>query len=268
MLQELINSTLIHQSQSLNQKTALVTGASSGIGLATAVLLAHEGCHLKLVARRHERLMELKDSLKNVNSNIKVDLLPVDLTSPDSMTLLSESNAFDVDILINNAGLASGLASVVDSDEEDWERMFSTNVKAALSISKNVARFMTKKKSGDIIALSSVAAHDSYEKGAVYCASKHALKAFHQALRLETLEKNIRVMMISPGMVETEFSKVRFKGDESRANEVYSGVKPLNAADIARNILFMLKQPIHVNIDDLIIKPQQQGNPWRVYRTR
>ena len=266
MLQDLIQSALVPRERTLSGKTVLVTGASSGIGLATAVRLALEGCHLKLLARRQDRLNELKNALIGLNPKIRIELYPYDLTSADSMTELKEKNVFDVEILINNAGLASGLASVIDSDEADWQRMISTNVNAAFSISKNVAECMANREGGDIVALSSVAAHDSYEKGAVYCASKHALKAFHQALILETLERNIRVMMISPGMVETEFSNIRFNGDEVRAKAVYRGVNPLSAGDIAHNIVFMLKQPIHVNIDDLVIKPQQQGNPWRIHR--
>lgn len=268
MVADLIHSALSPRGRSLSGKTALVTGASSGIGLATAALLAREGCHLKLVARRHQRLKELKTSLQGVNPNITIDLYPIDLTSPKFGHLLNEEGTFDVDILINNAGLASGLATVIDSDDADWNRMLATNVNAAFLVSKRVAGLMAQRGGGDIVALSSIAAHDAYEKGAVYCASKHALKAFHQALRLETLGKNIRVMMISPGMVETEFSQVRFNGDTERAKAVYDGVIALSAADIAHSILFMLKQPVHINCDDLVIKPQQQGNPWRVHRTK
>lgn len=266
MLTDLINSALAVPEVKLTGKSALVTGASSGIGLATAVRLAVEGCHLKLVARRSQRLMELKERLQGISPKIKIELFPIDLTAPESIELLKENSVFEVDILVNNAGLACGLASIAHSQEADWTRMLSTNVNAAFLISKYAATNMATRGRGDIVAISSVAAHDSYENGAVYCATKHAVKAFHQALRLETLEKNIRVMMISPGMVETEFSKVRFNGDETRAKQVYSGVEPLNAADVAQNILFMLKQPNRINIDELIIKPQQQGNPWRVHR--
>lgn len=266
MLDHLVHAALAPREQRLFGKTALVTGASSGIGLATAAKLAHEGCHLHLVARRQDRLLELKKTLTGLYSQIKVEVFALDLTSSESISQLREKNAFEADIVINNAGLAIGLASVIESNEEDWSKMLTTNVDAAFLVSKHAASCMAKRGGGDIVALSSVAAHDAYEKGAVYCASKHALRAFHEALRLEVLESNIRVMMISPGMVETEFSKVRFHGDEERAKSVYSGVEPLSGADIAHNILFMLKQPRNTNIDDLIIKPQQQGNPWRVHR--
>lgn len=267
MLQNLISAARARRSTSLAGKCALVTGASSGIGLATAVRLAEEGCHLKLVARRSERLHELKQSLTKLNPDVNIELFPLDLTKESSIDVLNDSCAFEVDILINNAGLACGFASVIDSTRDDWAQMISTNTHAAFLISQRVARHMMSRQKGDIVALSSVAAHDSYENGAVYCATKHALRAFHQALRLETLHKNVRVMMISPGMVETEFSQVRFSGDAARADAVYTGIVPLCAADIAESLIFMLKQPSHVHIDELIIKPQQQGNPWRVHRS-
>lgn len=266
MLEKLISAARARKNSALTGKSALVTGASSGIGLATAVRLADEGCHLKLVARRSERLHELKQSLSELYPDVRIELYPIDLTNETSIETLNKSHAFEVDILINNAGLARGFASVVDSTQDDWNQMFSTNTHAAFLISQHAARYMMSKQQGDIIAISSIAAHDAYENGAVYCATKHALRAFHQALRLESLKKNVRVMMISPGMVETEFSQVRFSGDTARADAVYSGVTPLTAADVAESLIFMLKQPTHVHIDELIIKPQQQGNPWCVHR--
>ena len=144
--------------------------------------------------------------------------------------------------------------------------MINTNVNAAFRMSREAAIHMSNNGGGDIVVLSSVAAHIAYENGAVYCASKHALRAFHEALRLETISQNIRIMMLSPGMVETEFSLVRFEGDSERAKNVYKGVDTLDAGDVAESLLFALKQSRHINIDDLIIKPRQQGNPWRVHR--
>ncbi|MFZ9519874.1 MAG: SDR family NAD(P)-dependent oxidoreductase [Silvanigrellaceae bacterium] len=261
-----IQRALAQRRLPLGGKTALVTGASSGIGLATAVKLALEGCNLHLVARRKDRLQELKQELLNLNPGISVKTMPMDLTSTDSIKELDANGATDVDILINNAGLASGFAKIIDSSPADWSKMLDTNVGAAFEISRRVAAQMIRKNSGDIVVLSSVAAHFSYENGAVYCATKHAVKAFHEALRLETLDHGIRVMMISPGMVETEFSVVRFAGDHERAQSVYRGLQPLDAGDVAESIVFALQQPKHINLDDIIIKPQQQGNPWKVFR--
>jgi NADP-dependent 3-hydroxy acid dehydrogenase YdfG len=266
-IKPLIRSALAQRRLSLHGKTALVTGASSGIGLAVAVKLAMEGCNLNLVARRKDRLIELKRELLHLNPGLQIKIIELDVTSKDSGAVLDAVDATDVDILINNAGLAAGFAKIVDSNPDDWSKMLETNVSAAFEISRRVAAKMVLKNSGDLVVLSSVAAHYSYDNGAVYCATKHAIKAFHEALRLETLEHGIRVMMVSPGMVETEFSVVRFAGDQNRANSVYQGIQALDAGDIAESILFALQQPRHINLDEIIIKPQQQGNPWKVYRT-
>lgn len=268
MLSDEIADILKPRTTSLAGSSALITGASSGIGLAMAVRLAVEGCHLTLVARRSDRLNELKQELSGLNPLSQIRIIPLDLKRSDALEELHTEKAFSANILINNAGLARGLSSIIDSDESDWNEMVSTNITAAFRISKESAKHMAENGGGDIVALSSIAAHHSYENGAVYCASKHAVRAFHEALRLETLEQNIRVMMISPGMVHTEFSLVRFNGDEEKAKRVYTGVRALNAGDIADCIVFALKQPRHINIDDLIIKPRQQGNPWRVQRNQ
>lgn len=263
---ELISQALVHRSRSLKGLSALVTGASSGIGLAVAARLAQEGCHLRLVARRESRLLELKNELLKLYPEVDIKIYPLDLTLESSLNELEADGAFDVDILLNNAGLAKGLATIADSNPEHWSQMINTNTSAAFAVTQRVAQKMIAKRTGDIIALSSVAAHDSYERGAVYCATKHALRAFHEALRLETIEHGLRIMMISPGMVETEFSLVRFDGNAQRAQSVYQGIHSLDAGDIAESILFTLRQPRHINLDDVIIKPQQQGNPWKVFR--
>ncbi|MBM3382281.1 MAG: SDR family NAD(P)-dependent oxidoreductase [Betaproteobacteria bacterium] len=262
-----IQSVLKPRGQVLRGKTALITGASSGIGLATAVRLALEGCQLNLVARRKERLNELKAELLNLNPTLSVRTFALDLTAPESIQTLLDAGAFSVDILVNNAGLALGLSHVLNSDPNDWEKMLSTNVNSAFRISQEAAKHMANNGGGDIVVLSSVAAHSAYENGAVYCASKHAVRAFHEALRLETVSQNIRVIMLSPGMVETEFSLVRFKGDFERAQKVYDGVEALDGGDIADTLVYALQLARHINIDELIIKPRQQGNPWKVHRT-
>jgi NADP-dependent 3-hydroxy acid dehydrogenase YdfG len=266
MISEQIHQALRPRTRSLAGSTALVTGASSGIGLATAARLALEGCHLNLVARRKERLFELKQELLNLNPGIQIRTFALDLTNADATARLIDDGGLAVDILINNAGLARGLTTVIHSSSADWEEMINTNVNAAFRMSREAAIHMSNNGGGDIVVLSSVAAHIAYENGAVYCASKHALRAFHEALRLETISQNIRIMMLSPGMVETEFSLVRFEGDSERAKNVYKGVDTLDAGDVAESLLFALKQSRHINIDDLIIKPRQQGNPWRVHR--
>ena len=266
MIKHLVEQSMRVRSSSLQGRTALITGASSGIGLATAVRLVLEGCHLHLVARRKERLTEHKLELLNLNPIVNVIIHCLDVCSADAISQLEQSGALESDIFLNNAGLAKGLSSVVDAEAADWSEMLNTNVNAAFKLSKAVVQRMTTTGRGDIIALSSLAAHTAYENGAVYCASKHALRAFHESLRLETIQHGIRVIMISPGMVNTEFSLVRFNGDVQRAEAVYEGVNELDAGDVAESILFALKQPNHININDILIMPQQQGNPWRVHR--
>jgi 3-hydroxy acid dehydrogenase/malonic semialdehyde reductase len=267
MIKNQIQAALKPRGRALRGKTALITGASSGIGLATAVRLALEGCHLHLVARRQDRLNELKSELLNLNPTLTVRTFALDLTGSDAIDTLLKAGAFAVDVLVNNAGLALGLAHVAQSNPEDWNMMLQTNVNAAFRISQEAAKHMIASGGGDIIVLSSVAAHSAYENGAVYCASKHAVRAFHEALRLETVGQNIRVMMLSPGMVETEFSLIRFKGDSEKAKKVYDGVEALDGGDIADTLVYALQLSRHINIDDLIIKPRQQGNPWKVHRS-
>ena len=266
MIETEVKEMLRPRLRSLSNLTALVTGASSGIGLAIAVKLAVEGCHLNLVARRTPRLEELKRELLKLNPGLKIRIFPLDLTAPKTIALLKAEKAFEVDIVINNAGLARGLSSIINSNDSDWNEMLKTNVTAAFQISKESAIAMAKANGGDIVAVSSIAAHFCYENGAVYCATKHAFRAFHETLRLETLDQNIRVMMFSPGMVETEFSLVRFNGDSQKAKKVYDGVEALNGGDVADSVVFALKQSRHINIDELVIKPRQQGNPWKVHR--
>ncbi|MEY4066753.1 MAG: hypothetical protein RIR26_2961 [Pseudomonadota bacterium] len=266
MLSEVIQSALRSRHHSLAGRTALVTGASSGIGLATAVRLALDGCHLNLVARRLSRLKELKSELLNLNPQLRIQCLELDLASDTACEVLEENKFFEAQILINNAGLAKGWDPVLQSSKSDWQAMIQTNISAAFQVSRMAAQHMAHSGGGDIVAISSVAAHTSYDNGAVYCATKHAFRAFHEALRLETLHQNLRVLLISPGMVNTEFSLVRFSGDSERAQNIYKGIESLDAGDIADCILFALSKPRHINIDDMVIKPQQQGNPWRVHR--
>ncbi len=248
-------------------KTALVTGASSGIGRSMSFSLAKKGYELILVSRRLQRLEELKKELILLYPNLKVYLIDSDVNSSDLGEKIATASQKKVDVLINNAGIALGKDFVQDSQWSDLEMMIQTNIMANFKLVHLVLPWMLKHGEGDIINLCSVAGHHSYQGGAVYCATKHAVHSFTQALREETCGKNIRIMQISPGMVETEFSLTRFKGDQSTAESVYSGMKPLLADDIADMMQFMLDRPRHVVIDEIITMPMAQGSPTKVLRS-
>jgi len=248
-------------------KRALVTGASSGIGRSMSFSLAKKGYELILVSRRLQRLEELKKELILLYPNLKVHLIDADVNSSDLGEKIATASQKKVDVLINNAGLALGKDFVQDSQWSDLEMMIQTNIIANFKLVHLVLPWMLKHGEGDIINLCSVAGHHSYQGGAVYCATKHAVHSFTQALREETCGKNIRIMQISPGMVETEFSLTRFKGDQSTAESVYSGMKPLLADDIADMMQFMLDRPRHVVIDEIITMPMAQGSPTKVVRS-
>lgn len=243
----------------LKGKTALITGASSGIGLATAAWLAREGVNLVLIARRIEKLMQLKNEINHMFPSIKINTIQLDLNSPEFMTELTQVDFPTPDILINNAGLALTRDSMTDISAADIDAMVNTNITALFKLTAILAKKMSAKGHGHIINLGSVAGHYSYAGGAVYCATKAAIKAFSEALRQELHEKNIRVAVISPGMVKTDFSLVRFKGDRLAADKVYEGVNCLLAKDIARVILKTLKEPNHVNWDEVIVFPTVQA---------
>jgi 3-hydroxy acid dehydrogenase/malonic semialdehyde reductase len=243
-------------------KRVLITGASSGIGRALAIMLSEKGYELFLVARREDRLQELKKELPNS----RVHIIPCDVNRPEAFEKIKSITNSNVDILINNAGLAIGRDKVQESKLEDWSQMIETNVTANFRMVHLVLPWMINQGSGDIINLCSIAGHYAYQGGAVYCATKHAVKAFTRALREETAGKNIRVMQISPGMVNSDFSKVRFKGNHELAESVYSGMTPLSPEDVASMMLFMLERPRHVVIDEIITMPQDQGSPTTIVR--
>lgn len=252
--------------QSLDGRIAVVTGASSGIGEATAVALASRGATVVLGARRLERLESLRDRLAKVSS---ADAIAVDVSDADSSRRFVDrvlSQRATVDILINNAGLARGLADVVDSEESDWREMVEANVMGLMRMTRLILPTMIEKKSGDIVHVGSVAGLEPYPKGAAYCASKAAVEAFAKALRVELLGTNIREMVIEPGMVDTEFSDVRFHGDGERARKVYQGLAPLSAQDVAECIAFALTLPPHVSIHTLHVMPTAQASATRVHR--
>jgi NADP-dependent 3-hydroxy acid dehydrogenase YdfG len=241
-------------------KNALITGATSGIGKATAELLANEGYNLILCGRRVERLKELE---KELSRKSKIKTLSFDVR--DRKAVAAEIAGLEdewskIDILLNNAGNAHGLGPVHEGNIDDWDAMIDINVKGLLYVSKAIVPGMVERKSGHIINIGSIAGKEVYPNGNVYCASKYAVDAINQGMRIDLNQYGIKVTAINPGLVETEFSLVRFKGDKERANANYQGYKPLSAKDIAEVILFTLQRPSHVNISDLIILPTAQAS--------
>lgn len=246
----------------MNRKIALITGATAGIGYETALLLAQNNYNLILTGRRKERLEALKSNLES-SFECQVLTLNFDIRiKADTETALNSipEEWKAIDVLINNAGLAAGLAPVNTADVQDWEDMIDTNVKGLLYTTRTVTPWMIERKSGHIISISSIAGKESYPNGSVYCGTKHAVAAISKAMRIELLPFGIKVSTIAPGAVETEFSLVRFHGDQEKASQVYNGFTPLSGKDIAETILFILSRPPHVNIDDLLIMPTSQAS--------
>ena len=249
-------------------KIALVTGATSGIGEAVAVLLAREGYKLIITGRRADRLETLAFELEN-EYGTRVLPLVFDVRSQAEVEkylggLPDEWKA--IDVMVNNAGLAVGLNPVQDGVVDDWERMIDTNVKGLLYVTRVVANYMKGRCSGHIVNLCSIAGKESYANGNVYCATKHAVDALTKGMRIDLLPYNIRVSQICPGAVETEFSVVRFKGDQERADNVYKGFTPLTAMDVADPIMYMVKCPPHVNMNDMVIMPTAQANSYTFHK--
>ncbi len=240
-------------------KTALITGASSGIGYETAKTLANLGFQLIICGRREERLKELQASLQ---LQTPVHILVFDITDRQAVTLALNSlpTAFSqIDLLVNNAGNAHGLGPIHEGNLDDWDTMIDLNIKGLLYLTRLIAPQMVARKSGHIINVGSIAGKEVYANGNVYCASKHAVDALTRSMLIDLNPFGIKVGAINPGMVETEFSIVRFKGDEERAKKVYDGLQPLTAKDVAEVIGFMASLPPHVNISDLTLLPTAQG---------
>lgn len=249
-------------------KIALITGATSGIGAATSHVLAANGFDLILTGRRNKRLVELEHQLATLYK-AKCLLLCFDVTKLEQVQTSLESLPAHwkaIDVLVNNAGLAVGMDTVDNGEIEDWERMIDTNIKGLLYISRTVVPWMKERKAGHVINISSIAGKESYPMGGVYCGTKHAVQAITHAMRIELLPFGVKVGSIAPGMVDTEFSNVRFKGDNERAKSVYKGLTPLSPVDIAETILFMVTRPAHVNIDDILIMPTVQGSARDIVR--
>jgi NADP-dependent 3-hydroxy acid dehydrogenase YdfG len=242
------------------KKTALITGATSGIGKATAELFAANGIQLILCGRRQERLNQLETKLSALT---KVLTLNFDVRDRSAIAKTMETlpdEFSNIDILVNNAGNAHGLNTIDEGSLDDWDAMLDINVKGLLYISKAIIPQMVARKSGHIINIGSTAGKEVYPKGNVYCASKHAVDAINQGMRIDLNAHGIRVGAVNPGLVETEFSNVRFKGDEARAQTVYRGFQALKAEDIADIIHFVVTRPYHVNIADLVVMPTAQAS--------
>ena len=247
----------------------LITGASSGFGKAIAEKFAALGDHLIITGRREERLKEIE---KNLSAQFKVRILPlvIDVQNKeqvfDAIEKLPEEWQ-SIDILINNAGLAAGRDYFDEAALQDWETMIDTNVKGVLYMTKAVLPFMAPRKAGHIINIGSTAAKEVYEKGNVYCASKSALNALSEAMRIDLLRHGIKVTAIHPGAAETEFSIVRLKGDKEAARKVYEGFQPLTAEDVADVVVYCTSLPAHVCINDLVLTATAQANSFYFHRT-
>ncbi len=251
----------------MTNKVALITGASSGIGKATAQVFADYKFDVIICGRRQDRIEELADELQ---TKVNVYSLIFDVRDKNAVAKAIDSlpNSWkNIDILVNNAGNAHGLAPIHEGDIEDWDAMIDINVKGLLYVTKAIVPQMVQRKTGHIVHVGSIAGIEAYPNGNVYCASKHAVDAINKGMRMDLHQHGIRVSAINPGLVETEFSQVRFKGDTQKADQVYQGYQPLTAQDIAETILFMVTRPAHVNIADLLILPTDQAASTMVHKT-
>lgn len=254
--------------KNLAGKTVLVTGASAGIGEACARLFAQAGAHLILTARRENKLNELAKSLRDAYE-VEIHPVALDVRQDEHVTKMIAAlpeNFQDIHILVNNAGLVIGVERAHETPGHDVDTMLDTNVKGVLNMIRAVVPAMTKRERGHVINISSIAGHEAYPGGSVYCASKHAVDALTKSLRMDLVATPLRVTAISPGLVDTEFSLVRFKGNMEKAKAVYDGLEALVAEDIAEAVLFAASRPPHVQIADMIIFPTQQAAATVVHR--
>ncbi len=249
-------------------RTVLVTGASAGIGAACARAFGGAGARLLLAARRTERLealaAELRDAHGTESRLVELDVRDADAVAATLGALPAEWA--EVDVLVNNAGLGRGMAKAHEGSPADWDEMVDTNVKGLLYVTRAVVPGMVARGRGHVVNIGSVAGHEVYPGGAVYCATKHAVGAITKGLRMDLLGTGVRVSTVDPGMVETEFSVVRFGGDQERADRVYAGMTPLVADDVADAVLWCATRPPHVNIDEIILKPTDQASATLVSR--
>lgn len=253
----------------MSRKRAFITGATAGIGLATARAFAAAGYDLVLTGRREETLAEVAESLQTAHG-VDVAVVPFDVRDAAALKLhtLAHPNLFEqVDVLVNNAGLARGTEPLQEGNPEEWDEVLDTNVKGLLRVTRAILPHMVKRGTGHVVNLGSTAGHWVYPGGAVYCASKHAVKALTEGLRMDIHGSGVRVTSVDPGLVGgTEFSDVRFRGDHARARNVYKGLQPLTPEDIAETILWCVTRPAHVNIQDIILTPVAQASVTMVKR--
>ena len=243
-------------------KTIIITGATTGFGRATALKFAENGFNIIITGRRKKLLDELENELRAIGKT-KVLSLNFDVRKKDEVESAIGNLGGEwkeIDILVNNAGLAAGLSHIQEGDTDDWDRMIDTNVKGLLYVTRVVAPLMIARNRGHIFNIGSIAGIETYENGNVYCASKFAVGALSKSMRIDMLKNNIKVTLIAPGMAETEFSIVRFKGDEQKAKNVYKGINALTAGDIADVIYYCATLPEHVCINEIVITPTQQAS--------
>jgi len=251
----------------MEKKIVLITGATSGFGEATALLFAKNGYDVIITGRRKERLSKLSDTIRQKGTKayeLCFDVQNLAETEKAIESLPSEWK--NIDVLVNNAGLASGLNKIQDGDIEDWDKMINTNVKGLLYVTKQITPLMIKRGKGHIINIGSTAGKEVYLNGGVYCASKHAVDALSKGLRIDLLEHGIKVTQICPGAAETEFSEVRFHGNKQQAKEVYKGYQPMTAEDIASLIYYSTTLPPHLCINDLVVTSLAQANSFYINR--
>ncbi|HCF59220.1 MAG TPA: NAD(P)-dependent oxidoreductase [Myxococcales bacterium] len=249
-------------------KRVLITGTSSGIGKACAVAFAQRRASLVLTARRGERLIELAERLRREHE-VEVATHVLDVRDRQAVLAFARSLEADglvPDVLVNNAGLAAGLTKLHEGSFEDWDRMIDTNLKGLLNVSRAVLPSMVARNSGHVVNLGSIAGHLVYPNGNVYNATKFAVRALNEAMNLDLVGTRIRVSSIDPGAVETEFSLVRFAGDEARAAKVYQGYQPLRPEDIAEAVLFVVNAPEHVNVQQMVVMPTAQRSSYVLHR--
>ena len=254
--------------KSLQGKIVLITGASSGIGRATALAFAHEGARLLLCARRLERLEELKQPLADAGAQ-DVRIFNLDVQSRASVEKAIAELPVEwreIDVLVNNAGLSRGLSKLYEDDPENWEEMIDTNIKGLLYVTRAVVPGMVSRGRGHVINLGSTAGYITYANGAVYCATKAAEKAISEGLKIDLMGTPVRVTSVDPGMVETAFSSVRFRGDEEKAEKVYQNITPLQPEDVADAIIWAAGRPAHVNIHNILLTSIDQANSTVLHR--
>jgi serine 3-dehydrogenase len=254
--------------KSLANHVVVITGASAGIGYACAEAFADAGARLMLTARRKEKIDKLAADLRERFST-RTLTIPLDVRDQQAVekafsTMPDEWRT--IDVLVNNAGLSRGLDKLHEGKIQDWEEMIDTNVKGLLYVSRAILPGMVERKSGTIVNIGSIAGHDVYPGGNVYCATKHAVDAITRSLRMDLVDTPIRVCTVDPGLVETEFSMVRFRGDAGRAKKVYENLKPLTPKDVAEAVVFCATRPVHVQMAEIVILPAAQASPTMVHR--